>query len=196
MTSSYQLLPEDLALLISQRPADFLSRYSDATFLAVNVGGASELLLPGLSALGAGSVQRVSVIAFKTVVSAGSDRQDPRRAIDHLRRKVEQARHFVIALGKRGDSTYADRISVGRALNKDIVLRDASISKFHAWFETANGEWTLTDAGSTNGTRVNGVALSARQTVALTTGDTIRFGSIECVLCTPGLLLQAFAHSA
>ena len=98
---------------------------------------------------------------------------------------------YVVRLRKRGDvdAAYADRVSVGRAVNKDLVLRHGSISKFHAWFQIDEvGEVSLTDAGSKNGTTLNGEALSPRMPVMVSDGDRIRFGSIDVLACAPGRL--------
>ena len=46
--------------------------------------------------------------------------------------------------------------SVGRALDRAVVLRDRSISRHHAHFECAEGIWSIVDDGSTNGFIVDG----------------------------------------
>jgi hypothetical protein len=73
-----------------------------------------------------------------------------------------------------------DRVSIGRAFNQDIVLRHASVSKFHAYFQCAGSvEWSGSDAGSRNGTAVNGTRLSPRGPRTVVNGDRVKFGSIE-----------------
>lgn len=111
---------------------------------------------------------------------------------------LREGPHFVVPLRKRAlvDQMSADRISVGRATNKDIVLRDATISKSHAWFELHEGrDFSVADAGSTNYTWVNGEILEPRRPRSLAPGDLLRFGSITALLCT-GEALWSAIHEA
>lgn len=67
--------------------------------------------------------------------------------------------------------------SVGRDPGNDIVLDDTFISAEHAKV-TWNGKgWVLTDAGSTNGTRLNGK--DVRRPVVVKPGDVVEFGQIK-----------------
>ena len=111
-------------------------------------------------------------------------REDPAA----LWRLLEKHPHFAVPVRKRADSDalFMGRISIGRARNKDIVLRHSSISKFHAWFEADESEnLHVCDAGSTNLTHLNGKPLEARARTAVEPGDALRFGSIETVVCSP-----------
>jgi Protein of unknown function (DUF3662)/FHA domain len=66
---------------------------------------------------------------------------------------------------------------VGRGRDCDIVLEDSSISRRHAEVRPAGSGWTIEDLDSTNGVRVNGVAVHGSQ--RLHTGDRIEMGSTE-----------------
>jgi pSer/pThr/pTyr-binding forkhead associated (FHA) protein len=60
-------------------------------------------------------------------------------------------------------------------------LVGVALSKFHAFFREDNGVITLMDAGSRNGTMVDGVAVPARgngDAIALRGVCEIRFGSV------------------
>ena len=62
---------------------------------------------------------------------------------------------FPVQKNPKVQNPWTDRISVGRARNNDIFIRDSSVSKLHCYFTTMNRELTLHDAGSRNGTMVN-----------------------------------------
>jgi pSer/pThr/pTyr-binding forkhead associated (FHA) protein len=85
-----------------------------------------------------------------------------------------------------------DRVSIGRARNKDIVLRHSTISKFHAWFEVSDAETLyVCDAGSTNLTHVNQRRLEPRVRALVEPGDVIRFGSVEAVVSSSTVLWRS-----
>jgi hypothetical protein len=118
----------------------------------------------------------------KKLPAAAPDNRESRMSV--LTSILQNTRGFALSLRKRvSGSPYPDRISVGRARNQDIVLRHASVSKFHAWFEGGAGVVYVADAGSTNGTTVNGKALAPRAKTAVGPGDTVRFGTIDTFLC-------------
>lgn len=110
---------------------------------------------------------------------------------EKLKMCLAEDAYLAVPLRKRADADalHMDRVSIGRARNKDIVLRDVSVSKFHGWFEADDfGAFYFSDAGSKNSTRVNGRPLVSRERTRLEPGDSIRFGSIEGVLCSPHAL--------
>ena len=46
---------------------------------------------------------------------------------------------------------------IGSHPHNEVALADATVSRFHCQLERSGGGWRLTDSGSLNGTRVNGV---------------------------------------
>ena len=50
----------------------------------------------------------------------------------------------------------SDTVTIGRLADCDVVLKDKGASRKHAQLKLRDGAWTLTDLGSTNGTRLNG----------------------------------------
>ena len=69
------------------------------------------------------------------------------------------------------------RATIGRNAACDFVLDDDTVSRLHARVERTDGGVALTDAGSSNGLRVNGERTTYRLLVA---GDVIHVG--DCVL--------------
>jgi pSer/pThr/pTyr-binding forkhead associated (FHA) protein len=64
-------------------------------------------------------------------------------------------------------------VTIGRATHNDIVLSDSKVSRVHAHLECSGAGCTLSDAGSVNGTFVNGARV---ERAALAAGDTISLG--------------------
>ncbi len=96
---------------------------------------------------------------------------------------TRKAHHLeVLPVVKAPGNPYPDRVSVGRARNCDLVMRDASVSKLHAHFRVGGPQLELVDIDSQNGTRVNGRALAPHQPAQVSNGDTVLFGSVACKL--------------
>ena len=69
-----------------------------------------------------------------------------------------------------------DLITIGRAPDNMIVIRDSSVSSHHAQLQLVGETYRLKDLDSTNGTRVNGIPVT--ETV-LHLNDRIRFGATD-----------------
>ncbi len=73
-------------------------------------------------------------------------------------------------------------LSIGRSADNDLVLVDTRVSRHHARLRTSHGMLVLTDLGSTNGCRVNGIRIDE---VVLGSGDTIELGDTVLVVDAP-----------
>lgn len=83
----------------------------------------------------------------------------------------------VAFLTKRPGNHFPDMISIGRALNCDLILALTSVSKIHGLFHReAGGRWTYSDQASRNGTLLGGRKLSAGARHPLKDGDSIQVG--------------------
>ncbi len=108
----------------------------------------------------------------------------------------------VARVEKRQDSNaFGQMVTLGRASNNDVVLPHGAVSKFHAYLRRLEGRWLLSDAGSRNGTTVNGVAIAHDRPVAVASGDRIVLGgAVVLDLVEPEalrrLLLETSACSA
>jgi serine phosphatase RsbU (regulator of sigma subunit) len=70
-------------------------------------------------------------------------------------------------------------VSIGRASDCSIPIKDRYLSRRHAEIIALNGSWMLKDLGSANGTYLNGSRVEQDQ--QLKTGDRIRLGDTEIV---------------
>jgi len=73
-----------------------------------------------------------------------------------------------------------DSYTIGRDVSCDLVLADMTVSRNHAGLHREAGGWLLSDAGSTNGTRLNGWRVTGP--VPLRAGDEVRFGAMTLVV--------------
>jgi hypothetical protein len=177
--------------LLSMPKTTFVSFFADTLLLGVRIIGEDELFggLAGASAKQRGVTSPQSM-SFRTehVVHSASAASESAAQLPALRRLLLAGPHFVTPLQKRpeADTLSADRITIGRARNKDVVLRHGSVSKFHAWFELdARGRLFIADSGSRNGTRINGALISPRALTQVSAGTKIDFASVEAFLSNP-----------
>jgi hypothetical protein len=96
---------------------------------------------------------------------------------------------LVYPLMKREGSAFA-HIGIGRASNVDVQIPMVGISKYHAYVNVgANGEFTLADAGSQNGTRLLLTKLEPRHPVTVHTGSRVYLAHHPFTFFTrPGLI--------
>lgn len=97
-------------------------------------------------------------------------------AVERIRGGKKRA--FVVVLsGDRMGEMFPlkdDRTTIGRGLQTDVRINDEGISRTHAVVEMENGDYLLSDAGSTNGTFANGNKVDRYK---LQEGDKIQIGA-------------------
>ncbi|MCZ4422439.1 FHA domain-containing protein [Bifidobacterium breve] len=104
--------------------------------------------------------------------------------LDTITRLSEGTALLISTRGAVSGSRYLldeDEITVGRDPRADILLDDSTVSRQHAVFRRVNGQYSVIDAGSLNGTYVN------RQRVdqaVLKNGDEIMIGKFRLVFFT------------
>ena len=137
--------------------------------------------------LGAESSRGDSTVVFQheTIAMMKAERAE---RIEKLRGLLNDASP-VIPIVKKEASVW-EHITLGRASTSDIVLDDPAISNVHAHFEARgdNGEISVQDVGSSNGTYINRERLHPHQWCALNPGDCIRFGQSIYYFVTPLML--------
>ncbi len=90
----------------------------------------------------------------------------------------------VYPLAKKPGAPFADMITIGRTSNNDVVLKDVTVSRFHAYFRSRDNIWFVCDAGSKNGTTLRGDRLVSRREEAIESGDLVRIGDIATTFYT------------
>ncbi len=89
-----------------------------------------------------------------------------------------------------------DKLLVGRSPDRDFTIDHSSVSKRHAFIvrEPDRDAYRLGDAGSTNGTFLNGDPVESGMPVYLRDGNTVSFGDCDYLFYSPrgllGLLRQ------
>jgi len=86
----------------------------------------------------------------------------------------------VISSGPLNGRSFSVRLGnqlLGRDDNADVVLPSTDLSRRHAYLSWDGSSASIADAGSTNGTLVNGRVIERAQ--ALRPGDIIRLGSLD-----------------
>jgi hypothetical protein len=181
--------------------SDFLSEYGETPLLLVKLSHRYEQVATFLEAYTTANGQALPAsgsydtsVHLVEVLPEAADR--PIFDAHILSGMLRRSSYFAAPIRKRAGASkpFEDRVSVGRARNNDIVLRDESVSKFHAWFEkNDNMVLYVADAGSTNATLLNGRPLSRTPETARS-GDEIRFGNISTTLCQPETFWEALVR--
>jgi pSer/pThr/pTyr-binding forkhead associated (FHA) protein len=79
----------------------------------------------------------------------------------------------------------ADTLTIGRDNENDIVLKAATVSRYHALLLRDAAGLLLVDLESTNGTVVNGELVRPDEPVRLGNGDVIQIGQVLARYAAP-----------
>lgn len=139
-----------------------------------SVAPASLVRVRGDLAAGVEDSARDQSIELDTETFVGND-QGKRRPS----RRIE-----IYPLVKKPSAPFPDMITVGRTPNNDIVLRDATVSRLHAFFRHKDGRWYVADGGSKNGTFLEGTPLPARKDREIDSGQGVRIGDLAMTFYT------------
>jgi hypothetical protein len=79
------------------------------------------------------------------------------------------------------------KILVGRSEDRDLYIDHSTVSKRHAFLilDTEHMAYKLGDAGSTNGTFLNGQAVESGEPVFVRDGNVVSFGDCDYLFFTP-----------
>jgi len=85
---------------------------------------------------------------------------------------------YLIIKGDRTFDLTQPQVTLGRALDNDVILEDRQVSRYHALLRRRYGRYILEDLGSTGGTTVNGFRV---QEIVLRPGDLISFSGVDII---------------
>lgn len=93
----------------------------------------------------------------------------------------------VLAPSSSGKGKTADKLLVGRSEDRDLAIDHSTVSKRHAVliFEAERDAYKLGDAGSTNGTFLNGQGVESGEPVYLRDGNVVSFGDCDYLFYSP-----------
>lgn len=119
--------------------------------------------------------------------------RDPEEPLDPdqvgLLAELESSVHCAVSLPPA-----ATPLSIGRARDNSIVLRDDSVSQAHAEITVRDEGVALLDRQSKNGTWVNGLRLEAGRPRWLQPMDRLQFGRVQAFTCTAPVLRGVLRH--
>jgi len=175
---------QDFEPLLSDRPAlaEHLSRY--IVELAQNAG----LTMLGKPAVSVEPCPRVPLHAVRVEARweseeerSGNTREmtgEEQSAIQAAAEEKPEGQPFLIVDGQRHVDLVEPVISIGRALDNDLILEDTRVSRHHAQLRRRYGRYILYDLGSSSGTTINDYPV---QECVLQSGDVISFAGVEVI---------------
>jgi len=101
----------------------------------------------------------------------------------------------VYPLTKKAGASFADRITIGRTPNNDVVINDSSVSRLHAYIRRDATGWVVADGGSKNGSSLRGERLEPRREKPLPSRTVLRLGEVELTFYTAVDLFAALGGS-
>jgi hypothetical protein len=111
--------------------------------------------------------------AGHTMVYNARDLQAPAYGLDSP--QAASAPRAVLESGDRRFALTPPSTVIGRGREADVRLDDPNISRQHVQFRVDGGHWTVSDMGSTNGTRLGGRVIDRAE--PLQSGDSIQVGN-------------------
>lgn len=161
-------LPEDLARSVGELAgrADLLMTEPPS----VEIVSSDQIPRGRVSAAAQYIAQETTPIGETAEIAAGELRQ--------AAFNPERVQSFLILEGKRHVPLNRPIVTLGRALDNDLVIDDIRVSRHHAQLRLRSGYYVVYDTGSSGGTRVNGERVAERQ---LQAGDVISLAGYAIV---------------
>jgi pSer/pThr/pTyr-binding forkhead associated (FHA) protein len=123
-------------------------------------------------------VMVIAVLFFFRVLRVASvQARSPEQVATGRRRGSALGLEYIEPLDRSGERVAVDiAVTIGRSSDCDINIQDTYLSSRHARVANDNGDLSIEDLGSTNGTYVNQEQIKGR--VHLDRGDIVQVGGI------------------
>jgi hypothetical protein len=109
-------------------------------------------------------------------------------AAEPLRSGAAAGEALAMALARDGRRPY---VTLGRGAENELVIDDATLSRVHLVLMRApDGTWTVRDAGSSNGSRLEGQRLEPGKPLPLPPGSRLEAGGVRLTFHDPADLLR------
>jgi len=89
-----------------------------------------------------------------------------------------QGHPFLILAGYRQVDLLQPVVSIGRALDNDVIIEDPRVSRHHAQFRRRYGRYVLYDLGSSGGTTINDYPV---EECVLHSGDVVSLAGVQVI---------------
>jgi hypothetical protein len=133
--------------------------------------GPLEIALQSASHLTSGQVEVTAASALQATSPADTQAVPPLGPSN-------DARAWKLCLNEQVFQLGEPTLRLGRALDNNIILGDARVSRHHARLRWQDGQYHVSDAGSRLGLAVNGQAVAPGEEVPLTHGDRLSLGGL------------------
>ncbi len=114
----------------------------------------------------------------------------------HLAGSSKPLEEFRVLAPAAGAGGAPQRLLVGRSEERDLYIDHSTVSKRHAFllYDPDSQAYKLGDAGSTNGTYLNGQRVESGEPVFLRDGNVISFGDCDYLFYSPVGFMDALTR--
>ena len=178
------LHPDDCQALASEQPALEIELACHVAELAVQAGLALEIRPLVCVVPDEGMAPRQVRVEARWMPDEAAGVEKTRQ-MENDEEDVEAAaslaprgRPFLILAGRRHVNLLQPVISVGRALDNDMIIEDPRVSRHHAQLRLRYGRYVLYDLSSSGGTHINGYPV---EECVLHSGDVISLAGVQII---------------
>ena len=186
--------------------AHLIMRFVDGRWVAIDNGSLNGMFVGGrhMSSVAITDGQTINIgepggppmtfgVGQTDRVTAPPSQAFPQRVHSPIRGRAAGRAPEPTSTTPRRQSAVPGAMTVGRTPDNDIVVADVLASRHHAMLVPTNGAMEIRDAGTLNGTFVNGVRVEASP---LHEGDVVTIGNLDLVFTAGTLVGRSMSEAA